>query len=286
MDHTRARSLAARALEAGGTLASPGVVRWDIAGSCEDPKHAEVAGRIPADFAAENPVQLETPQGQPVNLVIEMQVPCRKCPTCLRVRASLWRQRAFVECQRSARTWFGTLTVSPEEHYRAKLAAAVHSKKRGLGDFEALSEGDQFKARHAVISREITRYLKRVRKVSGAPLKYLLVAEAHKSGLPHYHLLVHEQDPLRPIGERQLRQKWQYGFSRWKLVRAASDLNGKAAAGYVTKYLTKSNLARVRASVRYGVDDVDERRSFIKTSETQCETTTQEKVNSESAFYD
>lgn len=150
-----------------------------------------------------------------------------------------------METDRATRTWFGTLTLRPELQHRAKLEAAVYVKRRGIGDFEAMSEKEQFSARHRIVSQWLTKYIKRVRKSSGAPLRYLLVAEAHQSGLPHYHMLVHESSPEHPVTERVLRLKWTLGFSRWSLA------NEKSAA-YVCKYLTKTAMARVRASRGYG----------------------------------
>lgn len=94
---------------------------------------------------------------------------------------------------------------------------------------------------------EITKYLKRVRKKSGAPLRYILVAEAHKSGLPHYHMLIHECDPSRQVRHKDLTAAWSWGFTRFKLVETSNT------AWYVCKYLSKAQLARVRASVRYGL---------------------------------
>ena len=47
--------------------------------------------------------------------------------------------------------------------------------------------------------------------------------------------------------KRILEDAWKLGFTSFKLVEPASS-----TASYVTKYLTKSALARVRASVHYG----------------------------------
>ena len=115
-------------------------------------------------------------------------------------------------------------------------------------DFDLLSISQQFQARHQAIGPELTLFLKRVRKESAAKLRYCLVAEAHKSGLPHYHLVVHETGG-QPVRHKTLQGQWKLGFSNWKLV----DINdsGKTAA-YVAKYLSKSALARVRASKHYG----------------------------------
>jgi hypothetical protein len=123
-------------------------------------------------------------------------------------------------------------------------------------DFERLPPAEQFSLRHTEISRELTKYLKRVRKESGAKFRFLLVAEAHKSGLPHYHLLLHEHDQFRPVRKSVLEAQWKaYGFSKWRLIE------DERAARYVCKYLSKDAIARVRASIRYGST---EGHSYIK----------------------
>lgn len=143
------------------------------------------------------------------------------------------------------RTWFGTLTLRPERQQFVLDNARMKLARQGL-DFDGLSEVEQFRLRHEFVSLELTRWLKRVRKNSEAPLRFCLVAEAHKSGAPHYHVLVHESDPARPVRKSVLCEAWTWGFTRWKLVE------DQRAAGYVTKYLSKSALARVRASLKYG----------------------------------
>lgn len=178
---------------------------------------------------------------QPIN--VDLAVRCRKCGKCLAARAAHWRLRSYAETKRASRTWFGTLTLSPGEQFKAISAARVHLAAQRL-DFDALSPADQFGERHRQINLLLTKYIKRVRKSEGVPIKYLLVAEAHKSGAPHYHVLIHEQ--AGPVRHRVLQSQWVHGFSNWKLVR------DERAASYVCKYLAKSALARVRASKKYG----------------------------------
>src|SRR5205814_1472707 len=81
---------------------------------------------------------------------------------------------------------------------------------------------------------------------SAARFRYLLIAEAHKSGVPHFHMLLHEPDVANTVRHATLRDQWRYGFTNFKLV---SD---PRAAGYIAKYLAKDALARVRASKDYG----------------------------------
>lgn len=224
------------AFEAGADRTSIVSQLWRLAGTCTDPV------RIPLGGRPEGILGQRDPDTYPAFLDIDVR--CRRCPACLRYRSWLWRSRAMIEINLSPRTWFGTLTLSPEAHYRYGLIAATAAARRGE-DFEALDDEARFRERHVAISKEITKYLKRVRERSSAILRYLLVAEAHKSGLPHYHLLVHEVLPDRPVRKALLERQWHDGFSRYKLADHGS-------ASYVAKYLSKSALARVRASVKYG----------------------------------
>lgn len=249
------RRLAAAALGRGARITGPGVITWNVAPKCLTPRYVEVRGRSARATTLDgqtlpgalhlNPIPR---MGHVVNwddpaCTLEMYTKCRRCPQCLRDRSLEWTYRAKRELEAAARTWFGTMTLSPEQHYLSTLRWEVAKAGRKWAELDA---GEEFQARHEVIAKEITLWLKRVRKESGARLRYITVAEAHKSGLPHYHILVHEVSPRETVGERTLRRQWKLGHSKFKLVE------GPAVAGYVAKYLTKSADARVRASVRYG----------------------------------
>lgn len=192
------------------------------------PNHPVVFGKFP----------LERP------IMLDMEVRCRECQNCLKARAAHWRLRATTEIRSAERTWFGSLTLNPTQHHRVLSACRAEAARNG-DDFDKFPPSVQFAARHKCISREITLFLKRIRKESGASIRLLCVAEAHKSGLPHYHMLVHEGSSVI-CPHRVLKKQWRVGFSQWKLVR-----NPRAAV-YVTKYLGKSMMARVRASLDYG----------------------------------
>lgn len=180
---------------------------------------------------------------------LEMDVRCRQCEECLKARAAFWRIRAQYELKNTAgRTWFVTLTLRPEEHFRSANLARVRLARLGE-DFDRLDASRQFYERHHEVSRWITLYLKRVRKESAATLRYILVAEAHKSGLPHYHMLLHEAVLEEPVRQKTIYSQWLHGFSDARLVAQDGDIS---AARYVCKYLAKSALARVRSSVGYG----------------------------------
>lgn len=221
-----------------GAIRTPHTWLLRYSGNCSNPKTLERIG-YPLQKGAKS---VQT--GAMTPLSAQLEVACRKCDNCLRRRASHWRQRALSETKSAGRTWFGTLTLSAEQH--ALVAAACrHVSSRNGDDWDTFSPERQFRDRHRCISRELTLYLKRLRKMSAAQIRFCVVVEAHKTGLPHYHILVHETGATH-VTYRQLSDCWRVGFTNFKLVRDAR------AASYVTKYLAKSSKARVRASLDYG----------------------------------
>lgn len=174
---------------------------------------------------------------------------CRKCEACLAHRRRLWTARASDELKAAHRTWFATLTIRPEERFRASMHAAALAGSAGHGTWASMSAENQFRYLVKHLNMEIDRFLKRVRK-NGAPFRYLLVSEAHKDGFPHFHLLIHEA--ALPLTKRLLENNWRLGFSQFRLV----DSGNTRSAFYVCKYLAKSALTRVRASKRYGRDQL------------------------------
>lgn len=249
------RRLAAAALGKGAKINGPGSIRWDVSAKCLTPRYVEVHGRsarsttrdgvtMPGEFMEHGIARMGhvTSWADPP-CTLEILTKCRRCAVCLRARSLEWTYRAKNELRAAARTWFGTMTLTPREHFLASCRWQTSKVGRTWAE---LSPVEQLQAEHEVIGKEITRWLKRVRKESSARLRYMCVVEAHKSGLPHYHILVHEMSPLETVGERTLRRQWKLGHSKFKLVE------GPAVAGYVAKYLSKAAEARVRASVRYG----------------------------------
>lgn len=249
------RRLAAAALGKGARITAPGVITWNVASRCLTPRYIEVRGRSALATTRDGvtlagnlhahplPRMGHVTNWQDPPCTLEIFAKCRRCAPCLKARSQEWAYRARVELAAAARTWFGTMTLSPSEHW---LASCRWQAAKAGRTWAELSPSEQFQAEHSVVCQDITRWLKRVRKESGALLRYLLVAEPHKSGLPHYHILIHEVSPALQVGERTLRRQWKLGHSKFKLVE------GSAVAGYVSKYLTKDASARVRASVRYG----------------------------------
>lgn len=241
--------------------------RWNVAGNCQSPHGVDLCAHKvrwrmrpkaaimralgpewtealhAAGFVA---ADLRRFLGMP--LMLQLDVRCRKCPKCLAVRRKLWERRAVVELKRAARSWFATYTLSPHEHFNVLMRASEAERKRG-NRFEELSEDEVFRARCSVLGTDLTRYVKRVRKESGARLRYLFVTERHQSGLPHLHALWHEVSVDEPLRKRVLKEQWVLGHSSFKLV---TDLT---SARYLCKYLAKEQATRVRGSLAYGVED-------------------------------
>lgn len=261
---TELTAIASRALDRGGRFSGPASVAWNVSGDCENPRPVNLSARKerrPLEpfglskggkpFQYVNARYDRNNTGQP--LWVDIETRCRRCGPCMRARAYQWAQRAIREIEISSRTWFGTLTLSPHEQFIAWTKAQVRDP-----DIRAASPDKQFIARHEQIAPEITKYLKRVRAASGARLRYLLVAEAHKSGLPHYHILIHEHPSWPAVRKIVLDDEWKLGFTKFKLVQPERR---RKAAYYAAKYLTKAAEARVRASLRYGKLDRDDLKS-------------------------
>lgn len=287
-------SLVRKASEGGAKRASMTSLEWDVSGDCQKPVGVEFWSRPAADdpararkqhlrrqkkfwgrefdrlvrgtpvrYSWEKPLRGKVTNGKYINvgaqhgpglLTLRMDVRCRKCAKCKKGRSRMWYARAVTETMASARTWFGTLTLHPDHHHLA-LARARQKAIRSAVDWDTLTDDEKFERVHRAIGVHLQLWLKRVRKNSDAPLRFFLVCEKHKTGLPHYHCLVHETDIMRPVRKAILRDAWfvtvkgktvSLGFTKFKLV------NEPKQAGYLCKYLSKSAVARVRASARYG----------------------------------
>lgn len=258
---TTGRALFLRALELGARQIGPFMAEWELHDRCVTPVRFLLEGsnrkalkaftnKADASWASsEFPYDWLPRVRQLVRFsksyALIMTVKCRKCDQCLKERARMWSRRAIAEIAEADRTWFGTITLSPEWHERFAAYARQKARKRLGEDFEALPPGQQFGLRNEFIGREFALMFKRLRK-AGLKFRYLLVAEAHKSGLPHYHMLLHEHDGSF-VRKVVLDASWKFGFAKWRLVSA----DGREAR-YVAKYLTKTAAARVRASLNYG----------------------------------
>lgn len=159
--------------------------------------------------------------------------------------------------------------MRPDEQFLATTRARTQTSgcwddRKGWGvgrrsplRWDELSETEQFGALVKEHGRELTKFVKRVRSNSGhRGMRILMVAEKHKSGLPHFHVLFHEVDALNPIRKAVLSKAWRMGYSTFTLVKDAR------AATYVCKYLAKDALTRVRASANYGTHEVSPLQRF------------------------
>jgi len=253
MSLERIKALQIRAIQHGGVVnyhtdryGVPTTVEWDIAGRCESPVPVELVARAGIRVEAVTRHKLARFRAAVRGFArIIMHTACRKCSTCRRRRQRMWYMRSRQEFENASRNWFGTLTFTPEEHFMCETRCRDRLAKQGV-DFEALTGPEKFSERIKDLGRHVTLFIKRVRKNSGAPVRYLLVAEAHKSGLPHFHLLLHERDIVTPVRWKHLSEAWPHGFSTFKLAR------DQKSALYLTKYLTKTMDVRVRASLYYG----------------------------------
>lgn len=222
-------------------------LEWDLATRCESPVYREYRGRTrPARMRPWHVIAKKVSD----LYVLELHLRCRKCAPCRKAKAWMWRMRAVTELANTAgRTWFVTLTLSPEAHFRILSLCRLRLAKQGE-DFDRLEPDRQFGERVREANREITLWLKRVRKEAQAPLRYILVAERHKSGLPHFHALLHEVEATSPVRAATIKGQWRLGFSQCKLV--AEGENHQKSATYVCKYIAKDASSRVRASQGYG----------------------------------
>lgn len=220
-------------------------VEWDVSGRCQRPATLELYARTSSAIKClTGKFPRFAPSKTGFRRVI-LHTECRKCLVCRRKRQMKWFHRSRQEYELASRNWFGTLTLSPEQHFMCETRIRDALAKQGV-DFEALSGPEKFSERAKEVGKLVTLWLKRVRKNSGSPLRYLLVCEAHKSGLPHVHVLMHEQDIAFPLRWKVLASAWQWGFCKFNLAKDTRS------ALYLTKYLTKALDVRVRASQNYG----------------------------------
>lgn len=190
-------------------------------------------------------------------LQTRISVRCRRCKNCLLARQHLWMVRAAREQMRAPRHWLVTLTFGPKSRHEILTAASGKAKSKSQPTRLVEASGWY-----------VQTYLKRLRG-DGFRFRYMFVAEPHLNGFPHWHGIIHDQlgnTPGLPImkkdkrtGERRpaivcpaLEKQFSHGFVDTELVR---DLG---AIRYVTKYIAKGRFGRIRASARYGADELGE----------------------------
>lgn len=237
-DYGAVYGVAAKALAYGGKRMSASRIEWDISCRCLWPPTVDLSSSTYG------------PKGENLMLWVEMTVRCRRCANCLKVRSWEWAERARQELAYWPRSYLGTLTLSPEEQLRARYETHQRLKSESVR-IDDLPADQQWMERVSTIGSWITRYIKRVRQEMGTPSRYLLVCEAHKSGEPHFHMLFHECERFQTEAWETyhvLKSQWPHGFSDFGGI----DFGDLRSSRYVTKYLNKSALARVRASARYG----------------------------------
>ena len=170
------RALVAKAAQAGADV-TPARVQWNIAGGCLTPFVSEHGTRDPHYRAW-----------------LSISVRCRKCKPCLARRRGQWAERAVLEFisteARERRTWFGTLTLKPQQ--AAMLLARADKRARQRGETFNATDKDAWTHLALAGSPLVTAYLKRVRKAAVSTLRYVVVAEPHKSGLVHQQMPVHQ----------------------------------------------------------------------------------------------
>ncbi len=157
-----------------------------------------------------------------------ISVRCRRCRSCINKRRFEWLVRSTIEAYLAERTWFVTLTFRP--YSRLWLER----------------EADALTSPTDVAYALISPWIKKVRKNSSAPLKYISVVEMHKDGSPHLHALVFQTTNSRLLW-KHLVKSWNYGFATAKLANPSS-------ARYVCKYLGKQmkKNTRIRVSRPFG----------------------------------
>lgn len=174
----------------------------------------------------------------------------------------------MVEASKGGRIWWCTFTVKPELQYLAEVNAVAHAKHNLEKDFWLLPPEKQFALRVRFTRKYITLMLKRLRKglktgyrntnivgLNGIPLseeiptnkfRYVIVAEPHKSGLPHYHALIFE-------GDNEIKKGWLKHFASRVGLSSMELINEpKGAMRYITGYLSKSPISVISASLRFG----------------------------------
>ena len=252
-----------------------GVWQIDLHGDCLDPVRIGAHSYDVRWPMAEGVLDATAVPVSVKSLHAVRSVRCRSCIKCRWAKRNFWGLAGMKMTQETSdqgnRTWFMTLTISPEaaaefagramykhpeierESWRKTEPVTYFCKRRRKQvTVDAFVCDARFDALREVFTTEAQRYFKRLRGKRGAHrFKYVLVFERHKSGLPHAHILLHECNG--PILKSWLVAKWPWGFVQANLVggRARNAASPHKAAWYVSKYLTKSHQSRLIASIGY-----------------------------------
>lgn len=247
LHHDHALRLLRTAVAAGAERTGLGSAKWFLAGSCQNPYWTTYVGR------PEGEPKWFTFDGGKMAIHLDIATRCRRCEKCRAFRSWEWKHRMTEELRHGVRSWYGTLTLRPAEQYRVLVEGRRYTEARGVA-WQSLSEDERFAIRARFALNEVSKYVKRFRKRAwGArgksPMAWVAVTEKHKSGLPHFHMLVHES-AMRPVTHEILSSSWGLGFERWRLVRP--DEGAQEVAWYLCAYLTKDFSTRIRCSEKYG----------------------------------
>lgn len=254
-DHQSVMRSISSALDHGARQKTIARYELDAAGDCENPVGFGMEGRPSAALEHVDGVLvtprtvvldsgLKSGKPTPATLLLDGFGRCRRCGNCLDARRREWSVRARQECNLAIRNWFTTFTLTPERQFYYLEVARRHAALSGV-DLDAENDIERFRRHARAIGRELTLALKRLRKVVKTELRYIFVFEAHRSGNPHIHGIIHECDRLGSVRKVDIQDCWHVGFSQAKLCDAKT-------AYYITKYLAKDMRTRVRASVGYG----------------------------------
>lgn len=246
--YERLRSLIQRLQQEGARPVAGMASCWefDLQNRCLDPRSRTLHARRASPPGVQTRWRVN-----PGSLSLHLTgIPCRKCTECATFRAYKWRERMRQELSYWPRTWFVTLTCRPDVHYMLHESHLADKRADGWLPSDFWSDEMQFQSRCEALGKELSKYLKRVRKPltgeSPVALRYFAAFERHVSGLPHLHLLVHEAGG--PVTWHRLMSRWALGHATAKLVD-----DGPGAARYIAKYVLKgAAVTRTRASLHYG----------------------------------
>lgn len=139
-----------------------------------------------------------------------LQVPCGKCPLCVKAKLQAWLFRLDYEARQSTNPLFITLTYNNEN----------------------LPFDD--KGNRSLYKRDVQLFLKRLRKshakISSTPLVYYCVGEyGTLRGRPHYHMLL-----FNLADNKQIDKAWGLGH-----VDVQTPRTNNGSFLYVLKYISK-----------------------------------------------
>lgn len=132
-------------------------------------------------------------------------VDCGKCPNCIKKRTSQWSFRLRKEGDNSSSSYFITLTYN-----------TIHIPITKNGYMTLKPE-------------DITKWIKRLRKVNKEKIKYYYVGEyGGQTNRPHYHMIIYNADI------NLIDKTWNLGAIHY------GEVNG-ASIGYTLKYMIKDS---------------------------------------------